>query len=176
MTRDELIRQFTGNHNGFIAMVQSLPPAQQAYSYADKWTALQQLKHLVLVLQPLGHVLASKEKIRERFGSINRPVMSFDQLVSTYEQGLGQGGKAPERYLPEAELSESVEELSLSLQALLTVIEKQLLNYAEEELDTLVIPHPFLGNLTIREMFYLMIHHPLHHARQVKEHLTHYPG
>jgi len=42
-------------------------------------------------------------------------------------------------------------------------------NYTELELDSITIPHPLLGKLTIREMFYVMSYHPLHHKMQIQE-------
>jgi hypothetical protein len=47
-------------------------------------------------------------------------------------------------------------------------IVRSLAQYQEEALDRLVMPHPFLGLLTIREMMYLMIFHAPHHLAQVR--------
>ncbi|MCX6316341.1 MAG: DinB family protein [Bacteroidetes bacterium] len=171
MEKETLIAQFRNNHLEFISMINTLSPEQQAYSYNGKWTALQQLKHLVLVLTPIDFVLADKIKLKERFGIIERKGMNYDELISFYQQGLEKGGKAPDRFVPALELAESPEQLSQSLAKLVEHIGEQLVGYTTEELNTYALPHPFLGNLSLQEFFYLMIFHPVHHAKQVKEHL-----
>lgn len=174
MNKETLISRFAANHFEFTELIRSLSADERLYSYNGKWNALQQVQHLVLVLTPLDFVLASKEKIIERFGTGHRTVMTYDELVSFYTNGLAEGGKAPGRFLPGEPAPESMDEMLDAIRVLVTHTGQQLRDYTEEELDTLILPHPFLGNLFIREMFYLMIYHPLHHARQVKEHLKNY--
>jgi hypothetical protein len=39
--------------------------------------------------------------------------------------------------------------------------------FSESELDQLLLPHPLLGKLTLREMVYFTIYHAHHHERQI---------
>ena len=43
---------------------------------------------------------------------------------------------------------------------------------SEEELDTIFIPHPLLGKITLRELYYFTIYHILHHHKKIEENLT----
>jgi hypothetical protein len=38
-------------------------------------------------------------------------------------------------------------------------------------LDLLILPHPLLGKLTLREMLYFTLYHVEHHEKQVLENL-----
>ena len=51
------------------------------------------------------------------------------------------------------------------------MIENNLTNFTEGELDNLVLPHPLLGQLTIREMIYFTIYHVEHHTRNIKRNI-----
>lgn len=168
MTKQELITKFRQNHQELIDYVTALTEGQFSYSRNEKWTPGQQLSHVYLCLKPIAQALASKDFILQRFGKIDRPSLSYDAVIENYKMALAKGGKAPERFVPEKFDPDHKAELSAQLVALLQTIEQLLDHYTDEELDHLVLPHPLLGNLTIREMFYLMTYHATHHLRQTE--------
>ena len=149
----------------------SLTEGQFLFSHNEKWTAGQQFSHIYLTLIPFPKILPSKEFILEKFGKINRPTWNYDTVIEKY---LTTTLKAPEQYLPEKVAVEEKETISKNLQNSLKNISKLLDQYSDEELDTFVLPHPLLGNLTIREMFYLMSYHATHHLKQTKLNLEYY--
>lgn len=171
MTTSELIALFRSNHLELADYVNALPNDQFSYSRNGKWTAGQQLSHVYLCLLPIAKALASKEFLLEKFGKIDRPLWDYDTVLANYMEALDKGGKAPERFLPEDIQPEAKEELSADLSQILDTIKHQLQNYSEEELDTIVMPHPLLGSMTIREMFFLMAYHATHHLRQTEQNL-----
>jgi len=175
MTKPILLDQFEQAHMELIGYVQTLPAAAYLYSYEDKWTAGQQLVHVILCLQVTSKALLPVAVIEQRFGKTERPEMTFDELVRYYLAGLAAGGKAPERFLPGAVGIEQREQVNTELMNLLATIRQQLMVYSEEEMSSLALPHPFLGKLSIRELFYLMTYHAGHHQRQIIAHLQHSP-
>lgn len=176
MTRESLIEKFDENHQAVIAYISELSEAAFLYSNQGKWTAGQQLGHLYLCLKPIAQALASKAYILQKFGRIDRPAMTYEQIVDRYKAALDKGGKAPDLFLPEPVDAAGKPGLTAGLSALLQTIRQLLGSYAEEELDTLVLPHPLLGKLTIRELMYLMTYHATHHHRQAERNLVGYGG
>jgi hypothetical protein len=171
MTTQQLIDNFYENHKQLADYINSLPDDKFLHTANNKWTPGQQLAHVYLTLIPISQALGSKEYIRNKFGIIERPTMSYDQLIETYKKGLAAGGKAPEQYLPQDVTLEQRKEFAEKLLTILAAIQQQVATYSEEELDTLVLPHPFLGKLSLRELFYLMSYHPTHHLEQTKRNL-----
>ncbi len=163
MTKQELIQAFGNNHKEMIDYVNSLKDEQFTYSYSGKWTAGQQLNHVYLTLLPFPRVLPSKDFIAKKYGKIDRPTWDFDTVIENYFKTSRQ---APQQYLPEQVTPEQKEIITTSIQNVILTIQQLLDSYTEEELDSLVLPHPLLGLLTIREMFYLMTYHATHHLRQ----------
>jgi len=171
MTKGVLIKSFIDNHNDVIVYINSLTDLQFLSSNNEKWTAGQQFSHIYLTLIPFLKVLPSKDFILEKFGKIDRPTWNYETVVEKY---LTTTLKAPAQYLPEKITLEQKLTICNDLQATLKSISELLDQYSEEELDTLVLPHPLLGNLTIREMFYLMTYHANHHLKQTKLNLEYY--
>ncbi len=170
MTKQELIERFFNNHKELVDYINSLSDDQFIYSNG-KWTAGQQLSHINLCLQPISQALASKEYIIQKFGEIDRDAMDYDQVIINYKSALEKGGKAPDRFVPEMVSVIDRNKLTTELTALLLKIKTQLSDYTDQELNTLILPHPLLGNMTIRELIYLMTHHATHHLRQTEHNL-----
>ncbi|HWW40756.1 DinB family protein, partial [Pedobacter sp.] len=171
MTKQELIAKFRENHLELVDYIAALAAGQFSYSRNGKWTPGQQLNHVYLCLKPIAQALASKDFILQKFGKIDRPSLGYDDVIENYKTALANGGKAPERFVPEKFDPDHKVELSAQLIALLQTIEQLLNHYTDDELDHLVLPHPLLGNLTIREMLCLMTYHATHHLRQTEMNL-----
>jgi uncharacterized damage-inducible protein DinB len=171
MTKQELIATFCTNHQALINYIDSLSLEKFMLSQYGKWTAGQQLSHIYLCLKPIAQALASKEFIAQKFGTIDREVMEYSEVISSYKSALEKGGVAPARFLPELVTADQKHQLVVDLQELLHVIQIEWAAYSEEELNSLVLPHPLLGSLTISEMFCLMAYHATHHQRQIEQSL-----
>lgn len=168
MTKQELIKAFCNNHHEMIDYVTSLTDEQFTFSNNGKWTAGQQFQHVYLTIAVFPRVLSSKDFILQKFGTINRAGWSYNTLIENY---LKTSRQAPQQYLPEQVSPEQKATIAADIHNVLPTIKQLLDQYTEEELDTLVLPHPLLGNLTIREMFYLMGYHATHHLRQTEKNL-----
>lgn len=168
MTKQELIRTFCNNHQEVIEYVNSLTDDEFTYSHNNKWTAGQQYSHVCLTILPFPRALSSKEFILQKFGKINRSTWNYDLVIENYFKTSLQ---APQQFLPEEVKPDQKATITTDIKKALFTIEQLLEQYTEEEFDTLVLPHPLLGDLTIREMFYLMGYHATHHLRQTKQNL-----
>lgn len=171
MTTEQLIDTLVSNHSDAAIYITGLTDEQFSTSKNGKWSPGQQLEHLILCLKPISQALASAQFIEEKFGKLQRPNMDYEQVIDTYKKGLAAGGKAPERFLPQNVTPGQRTALRDELTNTLTTMQQLLAGYSEAQLDTLVLPHPFLSMLSIRELFYLMSYHPLHHMQQVHHNL-----
>jgi hypothetical protein len=167
MTSPELVKQFYDNHKELVDYINSLNDEEYMYSKDGKWTAGQQLDHIRLCLMPIAQALSSKEFIEQKFGRVDRPTLNYEEVIRKYKAALSSGGKAPERFVPAEVSLSNREELSDEVFDMLDTIVPHLKNYSEDELNTLVLPHPLLGSLSIKELFFLMTYHATHHLRQL---------
>lgn len=174
MNTQALLNDFLQRHHDFAAFISSLDDDRFTWQPPGKWTAGQQLAHLVLCLEPISRALASKDFIREKFGTTGRAPASCAAIRQRYNEALANGGQAPDRFVPGAvALHERRPKLD-QLETLLNDITAQMGNYTEEELDTLALPHPLLQLLSIREMICLMAGHATHHEDQARRNLQGY--
>nr|WP_321245962.1 DinB family protein [uncultured Psychroserpens sp.] len=137
-----------------------------------KWSARQHLRHIVLSITPLVQVFGMpKIIIEQKFGAMKNKSRTYDNLLSNYLEKLNKGGKAPSRYVPELVLETEKDSELNSLSILIDKLISEIDVFTENELDTLSIPHPLLGSISLREMLYNAIYHVEHHQKIIKTNL-----
>lgn len=167
-----LSRQLTENHAAFFRMIRELSDADFLAAPHQKWTAGQQLEHIRRSVTPVnlafglpGYVL------RFLFGTSNRPSRTYEALIERYHQKLAAGGKASGRFVPPPFALKDREKAIARLEAQVKALTRRLSRYPESKLDTLLLPHPLLGKLTLREMLYFTAYHVTHHHKAVQQNL-----
>lgn len=164
MTKPQIIQLLQEKHHAFIAYIQTLSDEELLYAPADKWTAAQQLDHIHKSIKPLTQAMGYPNFVpRLLFGKANRPSKTYEELINRYNEKLLLGGRASGRFVPPtiaaSQKDELIKLIVASVKNLCTRIEK----FSETELDNLILPHPLLGKITIREMLYFTAYHVEHH-------------
>jgi len=169
MNRTELIQHLRDDHASFTSFIGSLSDEQLHRSELGKWNAARQAEHVYLCLRPINLALALPKWIpvllfsRSKNGS-----RSYEALVTAYQSKLLSGGKAPFPYVPGN--ASFVKDKQLDrLKKLVERLVGRLLTFEENELDSILLPHPLLGKLTVRELLYFALYHVGHHYRQAIE-------
>lgn len=172
MDISELQRKLKESHVHFIGTINRFADEDFTKSVNQKWTAGQQLDHIIKSVAPVNLAFALPAFVLKfSFGKANRPSRSYDQLVEKYRGKLNEGGKAPGRFVP-ASISEHQRDALVSkLEKLVGSLSARIEGFSEQQLDLLLLPHPLLGKLTLREMIYFTIYHAGHHEKQVIDNL-----
>jgi hypothetical protein len=101
MEISELQRKLKESHVHFIGTVNRVADADFTKSVNQKWTAGQQLDHIIKSVAPVNLALALPAfALKMSFGKANRPSRTYDQLVEKYQGKLSAGGRAPGRFVP----------------------------------------------------------------------------
>lgn len=169
MDKQEIIDRLKKNHQLFVDYVLALPDDKFLEHQPDKWSAGQQLDHIFRSVSPVTMAFGLPGyMLRLLFGKSNRISKSYDELVAKYKSKLSAGGKASGRFIPKpvniSDRLELAKALVLKVGKLSYTVEK----YTEQELDNLILPHPLLGKLTLREMLYFTCYHVEHHLQITK--------
>lgn len=164
MKKEIVIDKICENHSSFTNYLSNLTKEEFEFSINKKWSACQQLEHIVLCIKPLVHFFSMDKTFIERnFGRTGRQNSSYEVIFCDYLEKLNQGGKAPGRYEPETTSINKRNSLIETLTTLIKELAFKIESFSEQELDSLQIPHPLLGNLTLKEMLYNTIYHVDHH-------------
>jgi hypothetical protein len=175
MTKLEIVAKLKENHQSFYDYIETLTETEFNHHAPTKWNAGQQIGHILLSVSPLTNALKLPNfVITWKFGKANRPSRTFDELVARYQQKLEAAAGAPTTagFAPEEILfsgkKNAIEKVSKQVEKLC----KQTMAFSETELDTMILPHPLLGRLTLREMLYFTVYHVKHHQDLTKRNLS----
>ncbi|XZF14722.1 DinB family protein [Chitinophagaceae bacterium MMS25-I14] len=172
MNKQAIIHLLTEKYSSFIDYINTLSTDEYLFDHEGKWTAGQQAEHIVLCVKPLVQVFSmDKAAIAQNFGVTKRESRTYDVLLNDYKEQLNEGGKAPGRYLPATVSQDQKEILNETLSQNIKELCARIETFNEQELDSLLIPHPLLGKLTLREMLYNAAYHVEHHQTQAQENL-----
>ncbi|MCF8245444.1 MAG: DinB family protein [Saprospiraceae bacterium] len=153
-------------HGNLTHWLQSHAAEKWAQGPAGKWTTGQHIIHLIQSTKPLllgvslpGFVL------RFRFGKANRPSRDYQTIVDRYHEKLAAnvGRVSPfSQNMPDTQPDEK-EKLIAELTALNRKLNRKMSRFSEAQLDKLVVPHPLMGKMTLREVLLWNAYHTEHH-------------
>lgn len=170
MKKDEIIGELRKHYLDFTQFIRSIPEDKVSTPFNNKWSAAEQLDHIIKSVAPVKVAFSMPRfLLRIFFGKANRPSKNYEQLVVKYQSKLAAGGKAPSKYVPEKKKNVLGE--AAKLDAIVEALCKKVEGFSENELDLLLLPHPLIGKLTLREMLYFTLYHVQHHHLQVKNNL-----
>ncbi len=172
MNKQQIIEQMELHHAEFARLLNSLSEAEYLSAPDGKWNAGQHLDHICRSVGPVTIAFGMPGFVsRLLFGKANRPSRSYAGLVEKYKAKLAAGGRASGRFVPGAAKWPAREKWVSRLRRLVVALNRKIEKADENQLDTLLLPHPLLGKLTLREMLYFTIYHVQHHGAAVGRNL-----
>lgn len=163
-SKAEIAHALTARFDEVTAWFAARPDAAFTAGPDDRWTEGQHLDHLILSAKPLNLALRlPRIALRMKFGTAKAPGETREALVARYESTLVGGGKATDRFVPPAVALDDKPRLLKALQHEGERLVEVAGTWSEADLDKYVLPHPLLGDLTVRGMLFFTHHHMGHH-------------
>ena len=174
MDKTTLIKSLDDNTAQFIELVKGLNKEEFEIHVNDKWSAGQDLMHLIKVLQivNIGFTLP-KPILRLVFGINIKESRSFEDLRQLYKNALEGGAKAPTIYIPKTVSHNEKDSLIQKFASLNKSFIDKLNNHTSFELDSYRLPHPILGKISLGELASFTSFHTSHHFDVLKSKLAH---
>jgi len=167
-TKREVIDALKGNSQKFVDLISKLNKSGFENEPNGKWSTGQHLEHLVKSIKPLNFALSLPGFVPGLlFGKAKRASRTYEEIKQFYKGKLSDGAKASGAYVPKRVSFESKEKLSDAFISEAQKLSFRLEGMTETDIDAMVLPHPILGKLTLREMLFFTIYHTEHHTKSV---------
>jgi hypothetical protein len=169
-SKSEISKNLENNYLKFIAKLNDLDQHFFELTPNGKWSPAMQLDHLIKSVKPLNQAFKLPTFcFKLLFGKIKRENLTYDNLVDLYLAKIKMGAVATGAFIPpKIEFSKRpklIEKFTLENRKFISSLEK----FTESDLDTVLLPHPLLGKITIREMYFFTIYHIEHHLEIIKK-------
>jgi hypothetical protein len=174
MNKTILIKSLDDSTAQFIELVKGLNKEEFEFNVNDKWSAGQDLMHLIKVLRivNIGFTLP-KPILHLLFGINKKESRSFEDLRQVYKNALEGGAKAPTIYIPKPVSHTEKDSLIQKYASLNKSFIDKLNNHTSFELDSYRLPHPILGKISLGELASFTSFHTSHHFDVLKSKLAH---
>lgn len=135
------------------------------------WSPEKNLRHLIKSTQPIYLGLIFPKFTLYLFGFRKKKSMSMIQVQKAYleklNSGRGAGVFTPigNNFKVDPELQKK---MIYDFITLFAKYKKQIARWKDQDLDNYNLPHPILGNITVREMILFSIFHLFHHTEKLE--------
>ncbi len=172
MTRSEIATRLREDYKRFAVMISSQTDEDFLHAADGKWTAAHQLDHMYRSVRPLLTAVQLPGFVPLLlFGKPKRPSRTYEEVVASYKDKLSAGAKASGGYIPKKVTVRDRNRLLIKMTDTIEALAKKVEKMDEDKLDSIILPHPILGKLTLREMLYFTIYHVGHHHKATMKNL-----
>lgn len=171
MDKVEIAELLELKHQEIFDWLKNQPEENWEKGPNGKWTTGQHILHLVNSIQLLNKALSyPKFILKYKFGVCNRPARDYKTIAKKYNEKLEKNQDKAKAFNQKLKKPTSKQRKSLLT---LYQIQQKKLQYktkkiSDKNLDTLVIPHPLMGKMTIREIIMWTAYHTQHHTETLK--------
>lgn len=166
MTRSEIATRLREDYKRFAVMLSSQTDEDFMRPGPGPWAPGHQLDHMYRSVRPLRAAIHLPAFVPQLlFGKSKRPSHTYEEIVAKYKDKLASGAKASGSYEPRGVTVRDRNRLIIKLTDTVEALAKKVEKMDEDKLDSIILPHPILGRLTLREMLYFTIYHVGHHHK-----------
>lgn len=172
MDKESIAELLELKHQILIDVLSSQDDEKWQQGPEGKWTSGQQALHLLQSIKPLNDALSlPKFIIKYRFGTANRAVRDYATVVNRYQERLQESkgivyGPSKNMKVP---LLKDKNYILNRLQVENKKLQYKTRKLSDKHLDTLILPHPLMGKMPLREIIMWTAYHVEHHTKQLQE-------
>lgn len=173
MEKQEITQLLDNKNQELHAFLEQQPVDKWEKGPEGKWTTGQHILHLLQSAKQLNKALGyPKFLLRYKFGKSNRSPREYNAIVARYNERLeGAKGRTfgPSKNMRTPSKNEKPELLK-QLKEQEHILRKKTQKWKDKHLDNLLLPHPLMGKMPIREIIMWSAYHVAHHTKTLKGH------
>ena len=171
MDKESIANLLDEKHQTLIQWLESQDDEKWEQGPDGKWTTGQVTLHLLQAIKPLNTALSLPIFIlRNRFGTANRGVRDYETVIKRYQERLKNAPQGatfgPSRNMKIPSLRDKKYLLN-RLQVESKKLQYKTRKMSDKNLDTLILPHPLMGKMIVREILMWTPYHVEHHTKQL---------
>jgi len=149
----------------------SLSPEQFFHDGLGGWSAAQNLSHITFIgslavylfgLPRFLFIPFGKQTKQRDFVTLKNDYLSSDKTIYI-------GPLAPSSIAPPLDAKNVIQTMTSDWRKVYRDLNLAIQSIPEEDMDNFSLPHPSMGMLSLREMIYVIIIHPIHHTYKVEQ-------
>lgn len=173
MQKEDIVSMLQDKYQTLLDCLETQDDTKWEVGPEGKWTTGQQALHLLQSIKPLNNALSvPKFLLKYKFGKANRDVRPYEAVVQRYKERLKDvpAGAAfgPSQNMKTPKLKDKAYLIN-RLQVENKKLQYKTNKLKDKDLDNLILPHPLMGKMPVRELIMWTAYHVEHHTKQLQE-------
>lgn len=172
MQKDEIVNLLEEKHQNLFKWMGEQPVEKWMKAPKGKWTTGQHIAHLIESIKKVNRALNfPKFILKYRLGKANREVRDYHTVVQKYQTKLAKNQERAKKFNAHIKIPSLQERKKMltTLQIQQKKLQHKTKIWQDKDLDNLILPHPLLGKMPVREMIMFIGYHTEHHFKILKE-------
>ena len=172
MEKEAVVNLLEEKHQQLFSWLKNQPEDIFEKGPEQKWTTGQHIDHLVNSIKQVNKALSyPKFILKHKFGVANRAVRSYDEIVKKYQDKLSKNQERAKQFNIHIKTpsEKKFKQLLSTLQIQNKKLQDKTQRWRDKDLDTIILPHPLMGKMPVREIIMWTAYHTQHHADILKE-------
>ncbi|CAM1354773.1 DinB family protein [Tenacibaculum insulae] len=172
MEKEAIINLLESKHQQLFNWIKEQPEDIFEKGPDGKWTTGQHIVHLVNSIKQVNKALSyPKFLLKYKFGKANREVRLYGQIIKRYQDKLLKNQERAKQFNIAVKTPSKAKfnQLISILQIQNKKLQHKTTKWKDQDLDTLILPHPLMGKMPVREIIMWTAYHTEHHTNILKE-------
>lgn len=172
MHKDQITELLESKHQELLQLLKPLDQDQWESGPEGKWSVGQVALHLLQSIKPLNDAMSMPKFIlRYKFGKANREVRDYDTVINRYNEKLAnvQGDVSPFSQNMKTVMFNDKDYILNRLQMENKKLQYKTQKWKDKSLDNLILPHPLMGKMPVRELVMWTAYHVEHHKKGLQQ-------
>ncbi|MCB1144006.1 MAG: DinB family protein [Leptospiraceae bacterium] len=175
-TKKEILSSFDDISEKVINFYSDIDPKIFFHKGLGGWSPAQNLAHITFINTATVYLFHIPKFLFLPFRIFSKP-RSYTEVHQDYIFGsktIPLGPLGPEEIEMPSDPKKEIESLCSAWKDICIQLKLVARNMDEEDMDKYFIIHPTLGGLSLRETFFLILIHPIHHSYNVEKKIENY--
>lgn len=172
MHKDEIADLLEEKYHTLLDWLEKQDDEKWSCGSESKWTTGQHTLHLLNSIKPLNDVLSMPRWLfKYTMGTNNREIRDYDTVAKRYLERLEEFKENPKKPFKKISVPKIQDKryLLTRLQVESKKLQYKTRRISDKNLDTLVLPHPVMGKMPIREILMWTAYHVEYHTKKLQE-------
>lgn len=173
-SKQEIVQAYSQLWNEVSELVSSVSDDQFiAKPNAETWSIAEEFDHVIKSASAVSSALkVSPFILKWKFGKPNRTIRSHEEIHTKFTKALASvngKAKAPAKFKSEDNKVFNRAEMLNHWSSTLAKFDQRITKWSDKNLDKVLLPHPLLGKMMVREMLYFTHIHTEHHRKRLEK-------
>jgi len=172
MNKENIVEVLESSHHDLFEWLNNHPEEKWELGPESKWSTGQHVLHLVQTSRLINKALSyPKFLVKYKYGTSNRPSRNYEEVAKRYNERLFENQEKARVFNQglQKPIAKERQQLIDSLQILNKKLQYKTNKLKNRHLDTLLLPHPLMGKMTLREIIMWSAYHTEHHLNILKK-------